>query len=203
MAAHEPPLSLYLVRHGQTPWSLSGQHTGRTDLALTVEGEAEAMALEPWLRPIAFSHVLTSPLNRARRTAALASPMVQAVVESDLREVDYGDYEGRTSKDIKSVSPGWSLFRDGSPGGETPLDMTARADRLIARLNTLKGPVALFSHGHFSCVLATRWIGLPVAEAEHFSLSTASLSLLSYSPSHPEVPVIRLWNASPAVLYSG
>jgi probable phosphoglycerate mutase len=129
--------------------------------------------------------------------------MVQAVVESDLREVDYGDYEGRTSKDIKSVSPGWSLFRDGSPGGETPLDMTARADRLIARLNTLKGPVALFSHGHFSCVLATRWIGLPVSEAEHFSLSTASLSLLSYSPSHPEVPVIRLWNASPAVLYSG
>ena len=200
MAAHDSLLTLYLVRHGQTPWSLTGQHTGRTDLPLTAKGEEEAASLAPWLQSIAFSHVLTSPMQRARRTAALAAPSETGVLETDLREVDYGDYEGRTSKAIHVDKPQWSLFHDGAPGGESPGDMTERADRLISHLRTLTGPVALFSHGHFLCVLATRWIGLPVIEAEHLALSTAFLSLLSYHPSHPEAPVISLWNASPALL---
>ncbi len=192
--------TLYLVRHGQTAWSLSGQHTGRTDIPLTAQGEAEARALAPWLAPVRFAHVLTSPRQRARRTCELAGLGAEAQVVPDLAEWDYGDYEGQVSADIDRARPGWNKFTDGCPGGEQPGDVAARADRLIAQLGTLAGTVALFSHGDFGVVLAARWIGLPVIEAEHFVLGTASLNILGYHPAHPEMRAIALWNAIPAML---
>jgi probable phosphoglycerate mutase len=193
-------LSLYLVRHGQTAWSLTGQHTGRTDIPLTAHGEDEARALAPWLGHIEFARVFTSPRVRARRTCELAGLGAGAEVEPDLAEWDYGDYEGKTSSDIRRESPGWTIFRDGCPGGESPADIAARADRLIARLDAMEGNVALFSHGHFGPSFAARWIGLPVVEGQHLSLGTASLNILGYNPDHPEIRMITLWNASPALL---
>jgi probable phosphoglycerate mutase len=193
-------LRLYIVRHGETEWSLSGQHTGRTDLPLTARGEDEARALGPWLRHIQFARVLTSPLQRARRTCELAGLGPAAEIEPDLAEWAYGDYEGQLSRDIRKVRPGWSVFRDGCPNGEMPDQVAARAERLIARLRAVDGSVALFSHGQFSRVVAAQWIGLPVIESQHFALGTASLSILSFDPAHPEVRVIELWNAAPAVL---
>jgi probable phosphoglycerate mutase len=194
---------LYLIRHGQTAWSLSGQHTGRTDMVLTAHGEDEARLLRPWLAHIAFARVLCSPLQRARRTCDLAGLNSQAEIEPDLAEWDYGDYEGQRSPDIRKAHPGWSAFRDGCPGGEMPGQIAARADRLIARLRALSGNVALFSHGEFSLVLAARWIGLPVLDGEHFLLGTASLGILGYNPAHAEMPVIAVWNLSPAALANG
>ncbi len=194
------PLRLYYIRHGETAWSLTGQHTGRTDLALTETGEAEARALLPWLSQPSFSHVFTSPLQRARRTCVLAGLGDAAVIEPDLAEWNYGHYEGKLSRDIRVDRPGWSAFVDGCPGGEMPGAISDRADRLILRLNALTGNVALFSHGEFAGVLATRWIGLPVSEGAHFSLDTASLSILGTNPGHPEMRAIRLWNAVPAIL---
>ena len=196
-------LRLYLVRHGETEWSLSGQHTGRTDIPLTARGEEGARRLAPGLRETPFSHVLTSPLQRARRTCELAGLASTAVIEQDLAEWDYGDYEGRRSVDIRKQRPGWNVFRDGCPGGETTAQVSHRADRLITHLDAMDGNVALFSHGQFGCVLAARWIGLPVAEGQHFSFSPAALSILDYSPSHPDVRVIALWNANPSSLLSG
>jgi probable phosphoglycerate mutase len=193
-------LRLYIVRHGETEWSLSGQHTGRADLPLTAHGEDEARALQPWLRHIRFARVLTSPLQRARRTCELAGLAAAAEVEPDLAEWAYGDYEGQLSRDIRKVRPGWSVFRDGCPNGEMPDQVAARAERLIARLCAVDGSVALFSHGQFSRVVAAQWIGLAVIEAQHFALGTASLSILSFDPAHPEVRVIELWNAAPAAL---
>ena len=193
-------LRLYIVRHGETEWSLSGQHTGRTDLALTARGEDEARALQPWLKHIQFARVLTSPLQRARRTCELAGFGAVAEVEPDLAEWAYGDYEGQLSRDIRKVRPGWSVFRDGCPNGEMPDQVAARAERLIGRLCAVDGSVALFSHGQFSRVVAAQWIGLRVIELQHFALGTASLSILSFDPAHPEVRVIELWNAAPAVL---
>jgi probable phosphoglycerate mutase len=178
-------LNLYLVRHGRTKWSLSGQHTGRTDIPLTAEGEEEARGLMPWLARIRFSRVLTSPRQRARRTCELAG---------------LGDYEGKLSSDIRMGRPDWNACRDGCPNGEMPAQVSARADRLIARLCTMDGNVALFSHGEFGLVLVARWIGMPVIEGQHFLLGTASLSILSYNPAHPEVQAIALWNATPALL---
>ena len=195
-----PRLVIYLIRHGETPWSISGQHTGSTDIALTGHGENEARALRPWLRDVAFARVLTSPRQRARRTAALAAPSATASVEPDLAEWDYGQYEGMRSAIIRQQRPGWSVFRDGCPGGESPQQASRRADALIARLRASQGNVALFSHGQFACVLGARWIGLPIAEAAHLSLATASLSILGSSANHPELPVIALWNAVPAML---
>lgn len=195
-------LRLYLIRHGETEWSLSGQHTGRTNLPLTAQGEDEARALIPWLRHVQLAHVLTSPLQRTRRTCELAEVETAAVLEPDLVEWNYGDYEGQTSRDIHKDRPNWNVFRDGSPNGETPADVSARADRLIARLCTLDGNVALFSHGQFSRALAMRWVRLSVAEARHFMFGTASLSILGFDPSHPEERVVELWNAAPAVLSS-
>jgi len=189
------PLRLYYVRHGETAWSLSRQHTGRTDLALT-----EARALAPWLSHLTFSHVFTSPLQRARRTCALAGFGDAAEIEPDLAEWNYGDYEGKLSSDIRIKQPGWNAFIDGCPGGEMPGAISDRADRLILRLRGLSGNVALFSHGEFAGVLATRWIGLPVSEGAHFSLDTASLSIFGENPGHPEVRAILLWNAVPAML---
>ena len=188
------PLRLYLIRHGETEWSLSGQHTGRTDLALTAAGEDQARALEPMLRAISFDHVLTSPARRAQSTCALAGLSRAAEVEPDLAEWDYGDYEGRTSRDIRQDRPGWNVFRDGCPGGESVEAVTLRADRLIARGAAFHGNVALFSSGQFGCSLAARWIGLPVLQAQHLQLETASLSILALNPSHPGLRVIAQWN---------
>ncbi len=188
------PLRLYLIRHGETEWSLSGQHTGRTDLALTAAGEDQARALEPALRTIRFDHVLTSPAVRAQRTCALAGLGGSATVEPDLAEWDYGDYEGRTSPDIRQHQPSWNVFRDGCPGGESVAEVTARADRMVKRCAALHGNVALFSSGQFGCSLAARWIGLPVTAAQHLMLGTASISVLAYNPAHPGLPVIVHWN---------
>ena len=186
-------LQLFLIRHGETAWSLSGQHTGRTDISLTEQGEEAARQLGVRLQSIPFARVFTSPLLRARQTCALAQLALPAEVEPALAEWDYGDDEGRTTREILALRPGWNLFRDGCPNGETPAQLAHRADALIARLRTLDGPIALFSHGHFGRVLAARWIGLLVAQAQHFLLSTASLSTLAYEH---ERPVIALWNGS-------
>ena len=196
-------LRIYMVRHGETAWSRSGQHTGRTDMPLSEPGETEAKALAPWLRGIHFGHVLTSPLRRARRTCELAGLGRTAEVHPDLEEWNYGKYEGLTTTQIHEERPNWSVYRDGAPAGETPGDVSDRADRVIAHLATLHGNVALFTHGHFATVIGARWVGLAVIEAQHLSLGTASLSILAYSPAHPDTRVIALWNAIPAVLRDG
>lgn len=186
---------IYLIRHGETEWSLSGQHTSRTDIPLTARGEDEARELGQRLRNIQFARVLTSPRQRARRTCELAGLGPAAEIEPDLAEWDYGDYEGQPSVDIRKGRPDWNLFRDGCPHGETPAQISDRADRFITRLRVLDGNVALFSHGHFGRVLAVRWIGLPVTQAQHFLLSTASLSILGYEHNRAEESAIVLWNA--------
>jgi broad specificity phosphatase PhoE len=189
-------LQLYLVRHGQTAWSLSGQHTGRTDIPMTECGEEEARALAPRLGALTFTRVLTSPRQRAWRTCELAGLGAAAEMEPDLAEWDYGDYEGRRTVDIQAERPDWNVFRDGCPGGETPAQVSERADRVIVRLMALHGNVALFSHGQFGCALAARWIGMPVLDGQHFALDAASLSILGHEPHHPTVRVIALWNAT-------
>ncbi len=188
-------LRLYFIRHGETEWSLSSQHTGSTEIPLTPRGEDEARELGYHLKGIPFSQVLTSPRLRARRTCELAGLGVLAEREPDLAEWDYGDYEGRTSVDIQKEREGWNLFEDGCPHGEMPGQVTTRVDRLIALLLQCEGNIALFSHGQIGCVFAARWIELPLVEAQHFTLGTASLSILSHDLHHPEVPVIALWNA--------
>jgi probable phosphoglycerate mutase len=190
------PLRLYLIRHGETEWTISRQHTGRTDIPLTPQGEDEARELAPRIRDIPFAHVLTSPRERARRTCELLGLGDVAKIEPDLAEWDYGDYEGRRSADIREGRPSWNLFRDGSPHGESPAQISNRADRVIARLRGLDGNVALFSHGHFGRVLAARWIGLSVEQAQHLLLSTASLSVLCYEHDRTDQPAIALWNSS-------
>jgi len=190
------PLRLYLIRHGETEWTISGQHTGRTDIPLTAHGEDEARELAPRIRDIPFTLVLTSPRERARRTCELLGLGDVAEIEPDLVEWDYGDYEGQRSADIREGRADWNLFRDGSPRGEAPAQISARADRLIARLRGLDGNVALFSHGHFGRVLAARWIGLSVELAQHLLLSTASLSVLCYEHDRTDQPAIALWNSS-------
>jgi broad specificity phosphatase PhoE len=194
------PMCLYLVRHGETEWSRSGQHTGRTDIPLTPRGEDEARQLVPWLGAIAFDRVLSSPSYRARRTCELAGLGPAVDIDSDLAEWDYGDYEGRTSADIKKERPQWDLFQDGGPNGEPPAHVAARADRLISRLQMSGGNIALFSHGHFSRVLAARWLSLLAVGGQHLSLDTGSLSILGHDPHRPDLRVIALWNAIPAVL---
>ncbi len=190
-------IRLYLIRHGDTAWSLSGQHTGRTDIPLTTKGEEDARALAEELRGVRFDRVFTSPRQRARRTCELVGLAGVAEIEPDLAEWDYGDYEGLRSADIRASRPGWNLFRDGCPHGESPGDVSSRADRLMTRFRTLEGNVAVFSHGHLGRVLAARWIGLPVTQAQHFVLGTASLSILGYQHNAADVPAILLWNAVP------
>ena len=190
------PLRLYLIRHGETEWSLSGQYTGRTDIPLTAHGEEAARNLGHRLRNIPFAHVLTSPLKRAQQTCVLAGLDTTPKIEPDLAEWDNGDDEGRTPADILVSRPDWNLFRDGSPHGETPAQISDRADRFIARLGELDGNVALFSHGHFGRVLAARWIGLSVDQAQHLLLDTASLSILCYEHDRTDQPAIALWNSA-------
>lgn len=186
--------SLLLIRHGETAWSLTGRHTGRTDVPLTERGEQQAARLGPHLSGLRFSHVFTSPRQRARRTAELAGFGPVARAEPDLAEWDYGAYEGRTSAEIRADQPGWNVFRDGCPSGETVDDLARRADRLLARLRPLEGTVLLFSHGHFLRALAVRWIGLPVPEGRSFALETGSISLLGYEHGDEAAPVIMRWN---------
>ena len=188
------PLRLYLMRHGETEWSLSGQYTGRTDIPLTAHGKLAARELGLRLRDVTFTHVLTSPLQRARQTCELARLGQTPRIEPDLSEWDNGDDEGLTPADILKSRPGWNLFRDGAPNGETPAQISARADRLITHLHTLEGNVALFSHGHFARVLAARWIGLSAGQAEHLLLNTASLGILSYEHDCSDERAIALWN---------
>ena len=186
---------LYLIRHGQTAWSRSGQHTGRTEIPLTEQGEQEARKLAAELRTVRFDRVLSSPRQRAWQTCKLVGLAEVAVLEPDLAEWDYGDYEGQRTADIRQTRPGWNLFQHGCPHGESPAQVVERADRLIARWLTAKGTLTVFSHGHFGRALATRWIGLPVEQAQRFLLSTASLSILGYDHQRIEEPVIVRWNA--------
>jgi probable phosphoglycerate mutase len=185
--------AVYLARHGETAWSLSGQHTGLTDLPLTPYGEQNARNLGERLKGLTFETILTSPLQRAARTCELAGFGDQAEVDGDLVEWDYGQYEGRRSADIRIERPDWQLFRDGCPGGESPHEVGARADRVVSRLHAIQGDALLFSSGHFLRVLATRWLGLEPAAGKYFLLSTASLSVLGYEHDRSE-PVIRLWD---------
>ena len=184
---------IHLARHGDTAWTVSGQHTGRTDLPLTERGERNARALGERLRGRKFARVFTSPLQRAVRTCELAGFSGAAEEDPDLVEWDYGEYEGRRTAEIHAERPGWLLFRDGCPGGEAPDQVGARADRVIARLRAVGGDVLLFSSGHFLRVLTARWLGLDVAAGAYFVLGTASLSTLGYEHDRTE-PAIRLWN---------
>jgi probable phosphoglycerate mutase len=181
-----------LIRHGETEWSRSGRHTGLTDLPLLPEGEAQAEALAPVLGHRVFALVLTSPLLRARQTCERAGLGGVAEVDPDLTEWDYGEYEGLTTTEIRRQRPGWDLFTDGVPGGESPEDVGRRADRVIARVRAVTGDVACFAHGHVLRVLAARWVGLGATGGASLTLSPASLSELGWER---ERPVVRLWNS--------
>lgn len=180
------------VRHGETAWSLSGQHTGTTDIPLTDNGRRLATRLRPVLAREAFALVLTSPLQRARETCALCGLGDAAALEPDLVEWNYGKYEGLTPAQIHVTAPGWLIFRDGCPGGEMPDEVGARVDRVIARARAVEGDVALFAHGHVLRVLAARWLGLPPGAGQHFLLDTGTLNVLSY---YRGVPALKTWNA--------
>jgi len=192
MVHKELPL-IYLARHGETTWSLTGQHTGLTDLALTELGERNAQRLGGRLSGIMFESVFTSPLRRARRTCELAGFGAVAKIDPNLLEWNYGDYEGRRSVEIHAERPDWQLFRDGAPGGESPQQVAERADRVVDRLRAVSGNVLIFSSGHFLRVLAGSWIGIEPYEARSLMLSTGSLSVLGYEH-NLEQPVIKLWN---------
>jgi broad specificity phosphatase PhoE len=185
---------IYLARHGNTAWTLTGQHTGLTDLPLTPNGERNARRLGERLKGMIFAKVFTSPLQRAARTCELAGFGAQAETDPDLVEWDYGQYEGLRLAEILQERPGWQLFRDGCPGGESPAQIGERADRVVARVRVVPGNVLLFSSGHFIRVLAARWLALsPASAGRYFVLSPASLSALSYEHNLSQ-PVIRLWN---------
>lgn len=185
---------VHVARHGETAWTISGQHTGLTDLPLTERGERTARRLGERLRGLAFSKVLTSPLQRAARTCELAGFKPVAEVDRDLVEWDYGEYEGRRTAEIRAERPGWELFRDGCPGGESPQQVSMRADRIVQRVRGVSGNVLLFTSGHVLRVIAVRWLGLEVSvNCKFFMLSTASLSALGYEHDRSR-PVIRLWN---------
>jgi broad specificity phosphatase PhoE len=186
--------TVYLARHGETAWSLTGQHTGLTDLPLTERGERTARQLGERLKGLAFANVFTSPLQRARHTCELAGFGPVAEMDPDLVEWDYGEFEGRRTSDIRAECPDWQLFRDGCPGGESPQQVATRADRAVSRARSINAGVLLFSSGHFIRALASRWLGLGLsANARYFMLSTASLSVLGYEHDLSR-PVIQLWN---------
>jgi broad specificity phosphatase PhoE len=187
--------TIYLARHGETAWSLTGQHTGLTDLPLTERGENEARELGKRLAGITFAKVFTSPLQRAARTCEIAGFGAVAEKDADLVEWNYGKYEGRRTVEIHVESPDWQLFRDGCPGGETPAQVGARADRVLSCLQVANGNVLVFASGHFLRVLAARFLGLEPAGGKYFTLSTASVSILGFENNSSQ-PVIRLWNAT-------
>ena len=184
---------VYLARHGETAWTVSGQHTGLTELPLTQRGEENARRLGARLGGGTFAEVFTSPLQRARRTCELAGFGATVEVDPDLVEWDYGRYEGLKTADIHRERPDWELFRDGCPGGESPTAVIARADRVIGRLRAVPGDVLLFSSGHFLRVLAARWLGVGADLGRHLFLDTSALSVLGYEHNTSE-PVVRLWN---------
>ena len=184
---------VYLVRHGETAWTITGQHTGRTDLALTSRGEEQARALGPRLKALRFGHAFSSPLQRALRTCELAGFAGEATIDPDLLEWDYGHYEGRTLAEIHRERPEWELFRDGSPGGESVQQITERADRVVARARALEGNVLIFSSGHLLRVLAARWIEASPALGRRLALDPAGVCLLGYDHNGLD-SVIRRWN---------
>ena len=184
---------IYLARHGETAWSVTGQHTGLTDLPLTERGERNALRLRKRLAGLVFAKVLTSPLQRAVRTCELAGFGGAAEVDPDLVEWNYGDYEGVRTAEIHATRPDWQLFRDGCPNGESPQDVGARADRVVSRVRAFKGDVLIFSSGHFLRVFAARWLGLEPFAGKLFMLDTASLSALSYEHDLSS-PAVRFWN---------
>jgi broad specificity phosphatase PhoE len=188
-------MQIVLVRHGETEWSLSGQHTSRTDLPLLPVGRERAEALGPKLAAWDFALVLCSPLRRARETCELAGYGDRAEIVDDLREWDYGEYEGLTTPQIRDTTPSWNLWTDGCPGGEQPADVGARADRVIERMRDAGGDVLAFAHGHIFRVVAARWIALPVAGGARLALKAGALSVLGFER---ETEVIRLWNDAPA-----
>ena len=184
---------VYLVRHGETEWSLSGRHTGSTDIALTGRGRSAAERLAPILQRESFDLVLVSPLARAQETCALAGFAACASTDADLREWNYGLYEGKTPQEIRALAPDWLLFRDGCPEGENTEQVGSRVDRVIARVRAIRGNAALFAHGHILRVLGARWLGLAVADGSRFRLDTSTLSVLSY---YHGIPAIERWNDS-------
>jgi broad specificity phosphatase PhoE len=187
-----PLQQVWLVRHGETEWSLSGRHTGLTDIPLTENGRRQAELFAPLTARMNFALVLTSPLQRARTTCELAGLGGQAEIDRDLTEWNYGEYEGLTSEEINVKSPGWMVFSDGCPGGESPEQVGARADRVIAKIRAKEGQIALFAHGHILRVLAARWLGFPAQAGAHFILDTATLSILGY---YRGIPAVNRWNA--------
>lgn len=191
------PAEVLLVRHGETEWSRSGRHTGRTDVPLNAEGRHAASGLQPILAGMRFGKVCCSPLLRARETCERAGFAAGVTIEPDLMEWDYGDYEGLTSEQIRQGNPDWLVFRDGCPGGESPQSVGDRADRVIQALRTAEGPVAVFAHGHLLRVLAARWLGQPASFGARLLLDTAAVSVLSC---YQDLPAIRIWNAPATAL---
>lgn len=187
-----PAQQVFIVRHGETEWSLSGQHTGSTDIPLTEHGRQVARLLRPILAKQSFALALTSPLQRAQETCRLTGFGDVAKVEPDLVEWNYGRYEGLTPAQIHATAPGWLIFRDGCPGGEQPEEIGTRVDRVIAKVRAVEGNVALFAHGHVFRVLAARWLGFPASAGQHFLLDTATMTILSY---YRGIPAIKQWNA--------
>jgi broad specificity phosphatase PhoE len=185
-------MEMILCRHGETAWSLTGQHTGLTDLSLTDSGKLQAAKLREHLQKFHFDRILSSPLKRAQETAKLAGYSFE--IDNDLREWNYGDYEGITSEEIRKRCPDWNIFLDGAPNGESPEEVSNRADHFIKKYQKEKGTLLLFSHGHFLRALTARWIGLSIKEAKGFSLSVASMGHLGVDRG---TPVIKLWNLTP------
>ena len=183
---------VFAIRHGETEWSLSGRHTGTTDIPLTENGRREAKHLEPILSETNFTRVLSSPLQRARATCELAGLGARIEIEPALSEWNYGEYEGLTPDEIDRRAPGWMIFTDGCPGGESPEQVGARVDALLARIREMAGTVAIFSHGHLLRVLAARWIAFAPTLGSHFLLDTSTVSILDY---YRDVPAVRTWNA--------
>lgn len=183
---------VFLIRHGETEWSLNGRHTGISDIPLTEKGRQVARLWQPYAGARKFALVLSSPLQRARETCELAGLAGQAQIEDDLREWNYGEYEGRTPQQIRAAQPGWLIFRDGCPGGESPDQVATRVDRVITRIRAATGDVAIFAHGHVLRVLGARWLELPPSAGSHFLLETATLCVLS---SYRGVPAVKRWNA--------
>jgi broad specificity phosphatase PhoE len=186
-------VNVFVIRHGETEWSLNGRHTGTADISLTENGCRLAQRLGPALAKNVFSAVLSSPMQRARQTCELAGFGSAAAIDRDLVEWDYGRYEGLTPSQIREVAPDWLIFRDGCPEGETSEQVGARVDRVIARVRAADGDVAIFAHGHVLRVFVARWIGLPPSGGQHFVLGTGALSILGY---YRDIPAVRVWNAT-------